>query len=163
MGLNIKRLYRVYDLFFARNLSSWCQGVISRRFFHSYHSHMCLARSYIHTPVEFGRAGRDGKPATATIIWHSRQKLKPCLRHFLKSENQCLRLIIARYFDPLCNPADIHHVLPGTTDAEKAHNCCIVCRERRTLNDPQPIKHVCECGVKRLTKFCHECGAKNPN
>ena len=91
--------------------------------------------SHKHTHIELGRAGRDGKPSIAIIFWHSGQKLKKCMRTFLKSENLCLRMIIARHFDPECSPADIYDLQPGDTDAQKAENCCIVCRERGTMKD----------------------------
>ena len=86
------------------------------------------------------------------------------MRHFLKSEGLCLRMIIARHFDPACNPDDIWQVQPGDTDREKAESCCVVCRSRGTMRDehvqPNPV---CSCGyVSRvLTKYCPECGKKH--
>ena len=85
------------------------------------------------------------------------------MRKFLKSENLCLRMIIARHFDPECNPVDIYDMQPGDTDAQKAENCCIVCRTRGTMTDPGTVAHDCPCGNARdlRTPFCPNCGQKN--
>lgn len=135
MGLNILGLYCVMDLNFVRLLADWCQ--------------------------EFGRAGRDGRPARAILLIESMRGKEKCLRNFVDAarHNRCLRMVIARHFDPSCSFSDICAVQPGLTDAEKAHSCCCVCRARGTMVDPSS-EPVCACGATVTTPFCGQCGAK---
>ena len=135
MGLNILALYCVMDLNFVRLLADWCQ--------------------------EFGRAGRDGRPAHAILFIESMRGKGACLRKFVDAarHNRCLRMVIARHFDPSCSFNDICAVQPGLTDADKAHSCCCVCRARRTMVDPSS-EPVCVCGATVTTPFCAQCGAK---
>ena len=135
MGLNILALYSVMDLDFVRLLADWCQ--------------------------EFGRAGRDGLPAIATLFISSMRGKAKCLRQFVNAAKQgrCLRLVIARHFDPACLAADIRNAQPGNDDAEKAHSCCCVCRKRRTMFDP--VTEVVCCGKTVSTPFCPQCGTRS--
>ena len=136
MGLNILALYSVMDLDFVRLLADWCQ--------------------------EFGRAGRDGRPAVATLFIASMRGKGKCLRQFVNAAKtgRCLRLVIARHFDPACLAADIRNAQPGNDDAEKAHSCCCVCRKRCTMFDPV-TEVVCACGKTVSTPFCAQCGTRS--
>ena len=138
MGLNILALYCVMDLDFVRLLADWCQ--------------------------EFGRAGRDGRPAHATLFVSSMRGKGKCLQKFVNAARagRCLRMVIARHFDPTCLAADIRKVQPGVNDAEKSHSCCCVCRLRGTMLDPS-AEAVCACGATVATPFCGQCGAKRVN
>ena len=136
MGLNMKALYDVYDLDFVKLLADWCQ--------------------------EFGRAGRDGRPARAIVWYSSLRGRAECMRKFINGvkNNRCLRMIIARHFDPTCSLADIRAAQPGATDAEKAQTCCRVCRQRGSMLEPDDA--LCPCGaVDERRKFCPECGRKS--
>ena len=112
MGLNILALYCVMDIDFVRNLADWCQ--------------------------EFGRAGRDGRPARAILCISTMRNKAECLKVFVNAfkQNHCLRMVIARHYDPTCSANDIRNVQPGETDAEKARSCCSVCLERGTMLEP---------------------------
>ena len=138
MGLNILALYSVMDLDFVRLLADWCQ--------------------------EFGQAGRDERPSHATLFITSMRGKGKCLKKFVDAARTglCLRMVIARHFDPTCLAADIRKIQPGGTDAEKAHSCCCVCRARGTMLDPAVVP-VCACGATVATPFCGQCGAKRVN
>ena len=112
MGLNILALYCVWDIDFVRTLADWCQ--------------------------EFGRAGRDGRPSTAILCISSMRHKDACLKRFVNAfkQKRCLRMVIARHYDPTCSANDIRSAQPGETDAEKARSCCSVCLERGTMFDP---------------------------
>ena len=62
MGLNILALYCVMDIDFVRNLADWCQ--------------------------EFGRAGRDGRPARAILCISSMRNKAECLKLFVNAFKQ---------------------------------------------------------------------------
>ncbi len=53
----------------------------------------------------------------------------------MRSSKRCLRMVIARHYDPTCPVNDIRNAQPGETDAEKPRSCCSVCLERGTMLD----------------------------
>ncbi len=136
MGLNILALYCVMDIDFVRTLADWCQ--------------------------QFGRAGRDGRPSCAVLCISSLRGKETCLKRFVAAfkNKQCMRMVIARYFDPTCSAIDIRNAQPGDSDAAKAHSCCRVCRERGTMVHTGSDIDVCQCGAAISSPFCPQCGAK---
>ncbi len=55
-------------------------------------------------------------------------------------QKHCLRMVIARHYDPTCSANDIRNAQPGKTDAEKARSCYSVCLERGTMLEPGSTK-----------------------
>jgi superfamily II DNA helicase RecQ len=113
MGIDIPQLYYMWDLMFSLTIADFFQAL--------------------------GRLGRDGKKSYACAyrglnVAH----VSKCMRGLLNSTDKCLRLIMARHFDPTVDPARVRDMQPGQTDAEKAASCCRICADRGHMYDPNP-------------------------
>ena len=106
MGTDQKELYRVTRVGQPPTLSHWAQ--------------------------ELGRAGRDGKASTASllVIQGRGSQVDGPMREFMRLRS-CLRMQLVRLYNPTkYSEAAIWGTLPGDSASERALVCCIVCRKR---------------------------------
>ena len=97
MGTDQKELYRVTRIGQPPELGAWAQ--------------------------EFGRAGRDGKPAEATLYWMRGRGLRveAAMKDFMRGES-CLRMLVVHYYDPSVPSNSVQATL-----LECNFKCCSVC------------------------------------
>ena len=148
MGNNMPELRHVLDAGFCRELDAFFQ--------------------------EAGRSGRDGKPATACVTTGLGELGDEAMRKYRSSTDQCLRLQIARHFNPEVDCKILRSMQPGDTEQERAYSCCCICRRRGTQLNPDqretetkkaevealvcPTR--CASDVRGSGPFCSSCGHK---
>jgi len=105
MGTDQKELYRVTRIGQPPELGAWAQ--------------------------EFGRAGRDGKPAEATLYWMRGRGLRveAAMKEFMRGES-CLRMLVVHYYDPSVTSNSVQDTL-----LEGNFKCCSVCDGQIVAND----------------------------
>ena len=111
MGLDLHQVYRIHSFLCWRDVAALTQ-------------HM-------------GRAGRDRTQsyvyAHVDRAWLSGTTLGESLREFLFGTT-CLRVVIAKHFDPATDVKAIHQqqLVQHGSEPEAAQMCCCVCRARNT-------------------------------
>jgi superfamily II DNA helicase RecQ len=126
MGSDLKGLYAVWVIDAPDGLDDWLQML--------------------------GRAGRDGQQSVATLFFDSSRfgRISKEMKAYCQS-NTCLRLRLARFFDPLADPAEFRAVYDNSTDEQIAARCCVVCSLRQSTVDPPQLEHAPENSVQRFS------------